>query len=596
MKKIFTLLVLMLAVVTGAKADDVTLLHWRFSGTYEGIGEDISVNGGTLTPLRKEGSTKDFSAGDKIKGYVEDVPNDMKAAGETCLKMGSNDLTIKVTLSQGTFEAGDMIYICGYAGASAGTTERGTEISTGFNTGASNSAYAVGSVALPEGTYTNTIYVQRYPGTTGGFAAMKIVRPDKTKKELTFKFSRESDEVEEGEDVANIVFKAFDGEDDVTSSILSSVSIVSSNEDIATVSGAEVSFDTSTSGSATVKASFDGNDTYKAASATYTITVIPSPVTAVSEKVWDFSTWEKAEYTSATKVDNLEIVGASNKSIKVESGVLKFGGTGSKDSRHVHFKVTGTCDITVVAKHASSNGDDRPLMISFGSFGTDAETLGYVVAAADAKTFTYSYTGDENDIYIYSGNSGINLSSITVAPQSTSVSVTIPASGYATLCSSNDVVSNGECYKATKLVNGVVTIVPVQGVIPSGTGIIVKGEAGTVTLPIATEGTTAADLSDNKMVGVLTDTDMTGKSCYILSDGAFYPCSGGTLAAGKAYLDIAPTSGAKAIEIDVDGQETAISTVNAEQLNGNIYTINGVQVKNAQQKGIYIINGKKVVK
>ena len=121
MKKIFTLLVLMLAVVTGAKADDVTLLHWRFSGTYEGIGEDISVTGGTLTPLRKEGSTKDFSAGDKIKGYVEDVPNDMKAAGETCLKMGSNDLTIKVTLSQGTFEAGDMIYICGYAGASAGT-------------------------------------------------------------------------------------------------------------------------------------------------------------------------------------------------------------------------------------------------------------------------------------------------------------------------------------------------------------------------------------------------------------------------------------------------------------------------------------------
>ena len=596
MKKIFTLLVLMLAVVTGAKADDVELLHWQFSGTYEGIGEEIPVTGGTLTPLRKEGSTKDFTNADKINGYVDDVPEDMMAAGGTCLKMGSNDLTIKVTLSQGTFEAGDMIYICGYNGASAGTTERGTDISSGFATGASNSAYAVGSVVLPEGTYTNTIYVQRYPGTTCGFAAMKIVRPDKTKKELTFKFSRESDEVEEGEDVANIVFKAFDGENDVTSSILSSVSIVSSNEDIATVSGAEVSFDTSTSGSATVKASFAGDDTYKAATASYTIIVKPSPVTAVSEKVWDFSTWDKAEYTSATKVDNLEIVGASNKSIKVESGVLKFGGTGSKDSRHVHFKVTGTCDITIVAKHASSNGDDRPLMISFGSFGTDAETLGSVKAGADAKTFTYSYTGDEKDIYIYSGNSGINLSSITVAPQATSVSVTIPASRYATLCSSNNVVSNGECYKATKLVNGVVTIVPVQGVIPAGTGIIVKGEAGTVTLPIATEGTTEADLSDNKMVGVLTDTDMTGKSCYILSDGAFWPCSGGTLAAGKAYLDIAPTSGAKAIEIDVDGQETAISTVNAEQQNGNIYTINGVQVKNAQQKGIYIINGKKVVK
>ena len=151
---------------------------------------------------------------------------------------------------------------------------------------------------------------------------------------------------------------------------------------------------------------------------------------------------------------------------------------------------------------------------------------------------------------------------------------------------------------ATKLVNGKVTIVPVEGTIKAGTGMLVNGSGsvGSVELAVAATAPEAyADMKENKLVGVLEDTDMTGKSCYILSDGAFYRCTGGTLAAGKAYLDIAPTS-AKVIDIDLNGDETAISTVNAEQQNGNIYTINGVQVKNTQLKGIYIINGKKVVK
>ena len=80
---------------------------------------------------------------------------------------------------------------------------------------------------------------------------------------------------------------------------------------------------------------------------------------------------------------------------------------------------------------------------------------------------------------------------------------------------------------------------------------------------------------------------------YILSGGKFVPAiAGSSLPAGKAYISV--PSGAREIDIVFSGA-TAVSELKAAETDGVIYNLNGVRVAKAQ-KGIYIQNGKKIVK
>ena len=88
---------------------------------------------------------------------------------------------------------------------------------------------------------------------------------------------------------------------------------------------------------------------------------------------------------------------------------------------------------------------------------------------------------------------------------------------------------------------------------------------------------------------------MTGDGTeYILIDGLFYQSTAGALATGKAYLKTASALGR---ELTINwGDETAINTLeNATKIdNGAIYDLSGRRVENPT-KGIYIMNGKKVI-
>ena len=205
----------------------------------------------------------------------------------------------------------------------------------------------------------------------------------------------------------------------------------------------------------------------------------------------------------------------------------------------------------------------------------------------------------------HGGGSAVQIEILTVTYEEetapASITVSIPASGYASFCSQYaiEVEEDGVAFIATGLNNGKVRLQPVTGVIAKETGLIIKG-SGSVDLAVSSEEGEAPE--GNKLVGVLTATDMTGIECYILKDGAFWPCTGGTLAAGKAYLNIAPETvggGTEGKILDIEEgiiDPTAISEIETTTENAAIYTLGGVRVKDAQQKGIYIINGKKVVK
>ena len=175
---------------------------------------------------------------------------------------------------------------------------------------------------------------------------------------------------------------------------------------------------------------------------------------------------------------------------------------------------------------------------------------------------------------------------------SPTVTVTIPSSGLATFCPARPILveEDQEVYIAKELQEDKVLVERVSGKIAANVGLLIKGEES-VTFDVEEQG---EEPEDNLLVGVLDPTDLEEGEAYILVGGAFHPCTAGTFPAGKAYLPAEAVSGAKVIVFG--GETTSINEMKAQDSSREIYTIGGIRVKNAQQKGVYIINGKKVVK
>jgi hypothetical protein len=114
----------------------------------------------------------------------------------------------------------------------------------------------------------------------------------------------------------------------------------------------------------------------------------------------------------------------------------------------------------------------------------------------------------------------------------------------------------------------------------------------------------AAAVSENALVAVdaeIAQLATDGDNCvnYILNkvngNLGFYKANNQKVAAGKAYLQVPATAARGSFAISFDNETTGIATVeNASVLNENYYNLNGQRIA-APQKGLYIVNGKKVV-
>ena len=149
---------------------------------------------------------------------------------------------------------------------------------------------------------------------------------------------------------------------------------------------------------------------------------------------------------------------------------------------------------------------------------------------------------------------------------------------------------------------GVVTLTEISGTIPASTPVVLKGATtGDKTFTIAT--TEPAAITENDLKGSY-DPVPGGDNIYALAkkgeEGSeivgFYPvASTVTIPVGKAYLEIAqaPVKGYFGLE---DDDATGISNLNVnDNLNEAIYNLAGQRL-NKMQKGINIVNGKKVLK
>jgi hypothetical protein len=181
--------------------------------------------------------------------------------------------------------------------------------------------------------------------------------------------------------------------------------------------------------------------------------------------------------------------------------------------------------------------------------------------------------------------------------------VFIPSAGYATYVADKDVDFTGtpvEAYAVTEsAAQGYVHLSSVTAV-PAGEAVLVKAAEGAYVIPTA--AITPATLAGNLLKAADTDIVADGDQ-YILAkpegkEVAFYQATNGTtIAAGKAYMEIF-AAGVKAFYFD--GDETTslneeLRVKNEESANA-IYDLQGRKVNSQLKKGLYIVNGKKVLK
>ena len=179
--------------------------------------------------------------------------------------------------------------------------------------------------------------------------------------------------------------------------------------------------------------------------------------------------------------------------------------------------------------------------------------------------------------------------------------VTIPSTMGAEIRYVNS-IENG--YAKTNLIEG--------EVIPAQTGVIVKYnvESSVVYAPEITSKGTTTGIEDNMLKGTVKRTliEKNGKTCYALwlKDGVpgFYNAAIGEgedadvtqfyNSAYKAYLEIEGASEVQFYGMRFDEETTAIENVETATVNV-IYDLSGRRVNEITEKGIYVVNGKKVL-
>ena len=179
--------------------------------------------------------------------------------------------------------------------------------------------------------------------------------------------------------------------------------------------------------------------------------------------------------------------------------------------------------------------------------------------------------------------------------------------GWATYCSPyaldlEHATGLTDAYIVTGGAGGVLTKTSVKnGTVPANTGLLLKADEGAVSMPIV--GASTTDVSTNKLIGKTAAYNLAANDGYVLMAtgtyglGFYQNANAFTVGANTAYLPANFAGGTPAREFfSLDDDATAISEAKSQQpmANGLFFDLQGRKVAQPQ-KGLYIVNGKKVV-
>ena len=247
--------------------------------------------------------------------------------------------------------------------------------------------------------------------------------------------------------------------------------------------------------------------------------------------------------------------------------------------------------------HFSNNGyyADALNSFSFSKLGTNYY-MNVNGAGGDGWLQSWNSTGARND-----GNSCTWIEAVPDAE------VTLKAGGddycYATFCLPYEVtVTGATAYTIAgdeDLTDGYAHLTALEGgVIPAGTPVVLRGEGSVATLSYNCGNYSLAPLASTKLTGTFKPTTIAAAD-YVLSKGnnniGFYHWSQNTLPANKAYLTSINAASIKGFAFDFSDDATGIASPLGETGEGAaIYNLAGQRL-GKMQKGINIVNGKKVL-
>ena len=265
--------------------------------------------------------------------------------------------------------------------------------------------------------------------------------------------------------------------------------------------------------------------------------------------------------------------------------------------------------IQVVTPIASRNGvisqDGNQIAVREG-VASCLSTTCLMTANAMANVYGYPTTYTSNGSTTYQLNLW-NASAVEEIP-----SIIVSAAGYATYFNSTKAYTMPAGCEGYVFSDGTLAkVYDEENVVPANEPLVIKAEAGTYVLNFTTsDKETYKSANMNDLEGTDEKTALTANDSYYFyalslnaanelnSVGFYWMNETGaafTNGAHKAYLKLAKGNGAAVKGFAFNDLETAIQEVEANTACGALYDLSGRKVNKAQ-KGIYIINGKKVVK
>ena len=407
------------------------------------------------------------------------------------------------------------------------------------------------------------------------------------------------------------------------------VTYTSSDETVATV-GRDGVVTPKAVGTTVIKAESKENDQFKAGSASYTLTV---------EEVFVGKTYELVTNANVLKAgDNIIIVSPTN-DYAISTNQQKNNRTGVAVTLNEDFTITSTADVAAIVLggekdawtfetnggylYAPATGNHLRTSAELPEAGGEAKITINAEGNADVEfniegqnmlRFNMNGTNENRLFSCYSATSSINTPVRIYREVSDEVEVEITEAGYATMYygKKNLTVPAGvtaTTWTADKDGMKVSKTYKANDIVPAGEAVVLQGEAGIYSFAVAEKAAAEPD-ANNMLLGFDDAAETVGPNAsasylfYILSTnkdgeevGFYFKEDEGAAfvsAPHKAYLAVPADVAAGFYTFDgaTDGINS-VANVNAE--NNEVYSLSGVRMNGKLQKGIYIVNGKKVV-
>lgn len=363
----------------------------------------------------------------------------------------------------------------------------------------------------------------------------------------------------------------------------------SSDTNIANINATTGEVEIKSAGTVTITATAEETNAWTEATTSYTLTVIDPNNQTVT---FDYTDPASLGLTKPANSASTDITQDISKDIVTMSSTN--GGTNTRI-----WNAKGECDLRVYKGGGSITYTvPNSYVITQIKFTYSSSDKGITTGGNFSSDKTL-WTGNKNSV-VFTANATARIKTATITYKKLPT-VTVTDKKYTTYVTSRavDFGSEVKAYIVNDVTADKVKTIQINNA-PKGTPVIVYAEnAGTYTLTEIDEATD--DVTSNKLLAS-DGTIKGGNNIYAMAvktlGVGFYKVSENvTIPAGKAYLvwEEAPAGNAKEF-IPMGGETTGITNISGE--NGNAkkvyYNLNGMRI-DKPQKGIYIVNGKKVI-